>query len=466
MSYATEVRRRLYAGEPVYGTMAFEFFTPGLIPLLHAAGCEYVVLDLEHSGVGIETIKQQTAYARGLDIAVWVRVPELRYAAVARVLDAGADGVMVPMVETAEQAKDLVRFARYRPEGERSCAFGMAHDHYRAGDPAAVMRGANQRIVLIALIETTRGVENCAAIMATPGLDVGWLGHYDLTNEQGITGRFDHPRFVAAAERLAETCRAAGKAAASLDADLDFLRAQAARGYRLLGFRPGHRGAARRLQPGPRGAPRHRLKDCGRDRRRRSAASYLRLSHHLGERGGEAQQRDGHVDPRPLALAVVDVKAHRRPGSRLEPCQQLVVEQQLDPAALALAALHRHAFLLALIDSEERAGRQGDAERQDEQEPRLVDVGQPPDHGEHHAFAFPVHDPLMHLAYFRRRPLRGSALKRPVLELLAVPRPFRRRGGGALGGLREGCGGAQPGAGRAQRRGREPGSELARHGDS
>jgi 2-keto-3-deoxy-L-rhamnonate aldolase RhmA len=235
MSYATEVRRRLYAGERVYGTMAFEFFTPGLIPLLHAAGCEYVVLDMEHSGVSIETIKQQIAYARGLDVAVWVRVPELRYAAVARVLDAGADGVMVPMLETAEQAKDLVRFARYR-HGERGCAFGMAHDHYRPGDPAAVMQSANQRIVLIALIETVKGIENCAAIMAAPGLDVGWLGHYDLTNDQGITGQFDHPRFVAAAERLAEACRVAGKTAASLDASLDFLRAQAARGYRLLGY--------------------------------------------------------------------------------------------------------------------------------------------------------------------------------------------------------------------------------------
>jgi 2-keto-3-deoxy-L-rhamnonate aldolase RhmA len=97
MDCATEVRRRLYAGERVYGTMAFEFFTPGLIPLLHATGCEYVVHDMEHSGAGIETIKQQIAYARGLEIAVWVRVPELRYAVVAGVLDAGADGVMVPI---------------------------------------------------------------------------------------------------------------------------------------------------------------------------------------------------------------------------------------------------------------------------------------------------------------------------------------------------------------------------------
>ena len=260
MSHAAELRRRLYAGERVYGTMAFEFFTPGLIPLLQAAGCDYVVLDMEHSGVSIETIKQQIACARGLDIAVWVRVPEIRYAAIARVLDAGADGIMVPMLETPEQARELVRAARYRPEGERGCAFGMAHDDYRAGDPDAVMRAANERITLIGLIETARAIENCAAIMATPGLDVGWLGHYDLTNDLGITGQFDHPQFVTAAEELAGACRAAGKAAASLDGNLDFLRAQAERGYRLLGYGQDIAVHAQRLPPGPRRAARGGLR--------------------------------------------------------------------------------------------------------------------------------------------------------------------------------------------------------------
>jgi len=236
MSQAASIRRRLYAGERAWGTMAFEFFTPGLIPLLHGAGCEWVILDTEHSGVGIETIKQQIAYARGLDIAAWVRVPEVRYGAIAPMLDAGARGIMVPMLESAAQARELVRTARYRPEGERGCAFGLAHDDYRTGDAAAVIRAANEEIILIGLIESKKGIDNCEAIMATPGLDVGWLGHFDLSNDMGITGQFDHPELVAAAERLARACAAAGKAAGTGDADLDFLRRQIARGYRLLGY--------------------------------------------------------------------------------------------------------------------------------------------------------------------------------------------------------------------------------------
>jgi len=235
MSQAS-LRRRLAAGERTFGTMVFEFFTPGLIPVLRNAGCEWVVLDMEHSGAGIDTIKQQIAYARGLDIAVWVRVPEKSYAAVATILDAGARGIMVPMLETVEQAQDLVRWARYRPEGERGCAFGMAHDGYDAADPGATMRTANDEIVLIGLIETVQGIERCEEIMAVPGLDVGWLGHYDLTNDMGITAQFEDPRFVASAERLAKACAAAGKTAGTLDVNLAYMRAQMARGYRVLGF--------------------------------------------------------------------------------------------------------------------------------------------------------------------------------------------------------------------------------------
>jgi 2-keto-3-deoxy-L-rhamnonate aldolase RhmA len=235
MSQAS-LRKRLAAGERAFGTMVFEFFTPGLIPVLHAAGCEWVVLDMEHSGASIDTIKQQIACARGLDIAVWVRVPEKSYAAVATVLDAGARGIMVPMLETVEQAQDLVRWARYRPEGLRGCAFGVAHDGYGATDPTTIMRDANDQIVLIALIETVQAIENCEEIMAVPGLDVGWLGHYDLTNDMGITAQFDDPHFVASAERLAKACAASGKTAGTLDANPAYVRAQMARGYRLVGY--------------------------------------------------------------------------------------------------------------------------------------------------------------------------------------------------------------------------------------
>ncbi|MEQ8968637.1 MAG: aldolase/citrate lyase family protein [Azospirillaceae bacterium] len=230
------VRRTVEAGDTVHGVMAFEFFTPGLPASLAAAGAEYVILDMEHSGAGIETIKAQCALARGVGIVPLVRVPGIAYHLIAPVLDAGAMGIMAPMVETAAQAAELADACRYRPEGRRGLAFRVAHDSYATTDIAETMRAANDAVLVIALIESAAGIDNAFDILATPGIDVGWLGHYDLTDSLGIPGRFDHADFLAAADRLAAACGAAGKTAGIMDGDATLVAAMHARGYRMLGL--------------------------------------------------------------------------------------------------------------------------------------------------------------------------------------------------------------------------------------
>lgn len=236
MDAATALRARINGGGHAFGTMAFEFFTPGLTALLHHAGCEFVILDTEHSGAGIDTIKQQIAYARGLGIAVWVRPAAKTYAHVATLLDAGADGIMAPMLETPEEARDLVEWSRYRPSGKRGCAFGFAQEHYRGMSPLEAQKAANERITLIGLIETKKGLANAEAILATPGMDIGWMGHFDMSDDFGIPGKFEDPVMLKAFEDLATAARNTGKAAGTADADMTFLKAQAARGYRCHGY--------------------------------------------------------------------------------------------------------------------------------------------------------------------------------------------------------------------------------------
>ncbi len=230
------LRQRMLGGEQVLGTMAFEFFTPGLVPLLEAAGCAYVVLDMEHSGAGIETIKQQVAAARGLNIEPWVRVRDKSYGTVAGLLDVGAKGIMAPMVETAAEAEDLVAWARYRPEGKRGLAFGVGHDAYRGTDPIGRMRQSNEETVMISLIESQRGIEKADEILAVPGMDIGWLGHFDLTNDMGITAQFDHPEFLAAVDQLAAAGKKHGKALGVVDGNVEMVRKLAAKGFNVLGF--------------------------------------------------------------------------------------------------------------------------------------------------------------------------------------------------------------------------------------
>src|SRR5205807_7320501 len=152
----------------------------------------------------------------------------------ARVLDVGAQGLMVPMVEDEEQARLLVASAKYPPEGRRGAGFGLAHDDYADGDIVAKMRSANREGLLIAQIETARGVENVDRIAAVPGIDVLWIGHFDLTNSLGIPGQFTHPAYVGAVETVLDACRRHGRAPGFMVSSVEEGRAALAQGFRAV----------------------------------------------------------------------------------------------------------------------------------------------------------------------------------------------------------------------------------------
>jgi 2-keto-3-deoxy-L-rhamnonate aldolase RhmA len=228
------IREKLSAGGVVYGIMAAEFFTPGFCQIAANSGAEFVIFDMEHGAVGIDVLKAQIAFARGTGVAPFVRVPAIAYHLIAPVLDAGAMGIMAPMVETRKQAENLAKWCRYRPEGVRGLGFGVGHDDYRGGDIVATMRQENDRTLVIALIETATGIANVDAILSAPGIDVGWLGHYDLTNTMGITAEFNRPEFHAAVDKLFAACRKYGKAPGFLAASEEHAREWRAKGIRCL----------------------------------------------------------------------------------------------------------------------------------------------------------------------------------------------------------------------------------------
>lgn len=231
---ANAVRQTLRQGGTAYGIMAAEFYTPGFTQIAANAGAEFVIFDGEHGAIGIDTLKAQIAFARGAGIAPFVRVPGLAYYLIAPVLDAGAMGIMVPMMETRQQAEDLARWCRYRPEGVRGLGFGVGHDDYRGGDINALMKAENERTLVIALIETAMGIANADAILSVPGIDVGWLGHFDLTNTMGITAEFERPEFHAAVTTLLEACGKHGKAPGFVATNVEMARTWRAKGFRCL----------------------------------------------------------------------------------------------------------------------------------------------------------------------------------------------------------------------------------------
>jgi 2-keto-3-deoxy-L-rhamnonate aldolase RhmA len=207
----TMLRQRLRQGEVLLGQMVLELFTPGIGQMLAACGLDFVIFDMEHGRCDISLLAEMVASCRGSEIVPIARVPDLGYAPLSRALDVGARGVMVPRVESREQAEDIVSQLRYAPLGRRGVALGIAHDLYRAGKPDFFAK-TNEEITVILLLETEKAFQHLDEIVSVPGVDVAWMGHYDLTVSMGIPAQFDHPRFLSAMDDLITVCRRHGVA--------------------------------------------------------------------------------------------------------------------------------------------------------------------------------------------------------------------------------------------------------------
>ena len=230
------VKHAVAGGGRAFGAMMFEFFSPGLPQICKNAGAEFVLYDMEHSGLEFETLKTQCALCRGLGIVPMVRVPAGQYHFIARALDIGAMGIMVPMVGSAAEAAHIVSCTRYPPLGRRGAAFGFAHDDYQGGDVAAKIEAIHARTMVIPQIETVEGLEQVEAIAAVPGVDALWLGHFDLTNFLGVPGQFGHPAYLQGVKRIVAACKTHGKTPAFLATDAAWSREYTAHGFRLFAF--------------------------------------------------------------------------------------------------------------------------------------------------------------------------------------------------------------------------------------
>jgi len=194
------------------GHFIVEFATPGIGHIMKSAGCDFVLFDMEHSGFSMETVKSAVRYMQAAELPMIVRVPSRDYDHIARVCDMGAEGIMLPMVGSAAEAKRIVDAVKYHPEGKRGVALQVAHDDYRPGIVKDKFAAANRRTTVFAQIETAEGVDNAAAIANTTGVDCLWVGHFDLSVSLGIPGEFDSPKFKAAIEKVTAAARKHGKA--------------------------------------------------------------------------------------------------------------------------------------------------------------------------------------------------------------------------------------------------------------
>jgi len=197
---------RLRQGDHVYG-ISVGVPHPALIQMCGHAGYDFVVIDNEHGPASIETTGEAIRAARGVGVVPIVRTFESE---IPRLLDAGAGGIQVPLVETPEQAERIVRACRYPPVGARSVAFSTPAASYGFADKRAHIESSNRAIAVIIMIETAAAMERLDEILAVRGVDAVCVGPTDMSYSLGVPGDGGHPKVVAAVAECVRACRRAG----------------------------------------------------------------------------------------------------------------------------------------------------------------------------------------------------------------------------------------------------------------
>jgi 2-dehydro-3-deoxyglucarate aldolase/4-hydroxy-2-oxoheptanedioate aldolase len=201
-------------GRVPVGHMVLEFATRGLPHILENTGIDFVVVDMEHSGFSTGDIADVMTCFKLTSIAPFVRIPQVQYHFIARSLDAGALGIMAPNVSSAAEARTLVDAAKYAPLGKRGVGIGTANTDFKSVDPQEFLTYANQNTSVICQIESQEGLDDLEGIAGTPGVDVLWVGHFDLSHSLGMAGQFRNPRFLDALKRVIGVARERGLGAA------------------------------------------------------------------------------------------------------------------------------------------------------------------------------------------------------------------------------------------------------------
>ena len=232
----TGLRKRILSGEPVYGTMIRQARDPGAPVIYGAAGYDFFFIDMEHGNYSMETVADLIRGAKSAGIAPVIRVPHLETHFISRVLDAGAEGIMVPMTSRREQAEAIVRFSKYTPIGQRGFGTQSGQTDYMPLKAVEFMKEANEHTLIIAQIETREAIENIDAILSTEGIDVGLIGPNDLSISLGIPDQMGSDVLKKAIDKVVEAAKKRKKATGIHIGNIEAVKAWRAKGMTVLAY--------------------------------------------------------------------------------------------------------------------------------------------------------------------------------------------------------------------------------------
>lgn len=226
-----KTKAALKAGKAVTGPILSEVRSAGMVKLMAGAGYDFIFIDTEHGMYGMETVANLVQMALACGLCPLVRPADLSYTLVARALDSGAQGVIVPRVENGQEAQDAVSFVKYPPVGRRG-AGGEGRNGYERRGVRDAVEESNAETLVVLQIESAKGLQNIDDIASVPGVDALLIGPNDLSISLGIPGEYERAEFTDAIQRVMDSCRKHDIAAGTLG-----MSGAALKPYYDLGFR-------------------------------------------------------------------------------------------------------------------------------------------------------------------------------------------------------------------------------------
>jgi 4-hydroxy-2-oxoheptanedioate aldolase len=230
------LRKRLADGELTISTMVSEVRNPNLARMLATARLDSMIIDMEHGTFGWPDMSAIIAVARGAGLFPVVRIPEIRRETVLKPLDAGAAGLLVPMVNTVEEAQEVIRLVKYPPAGMRGTALRRGHSDYRAVSAEEYLGRVNEEVAVLLQIESTSALEIVDDLARIDGVDALFVGPFDLSVDMGMPGKVWDPQIRKAFSSVIAAGKRNGIATGIQVSDVGQARELVSEGMRYLSF--------------------------------------------------------------------------------------------------------------------------------------------------------------------------------------------------------------------------------------
>jgi 4-hydroxy-2-oxoheptanedioate aldolase len=235
MTKENRLKKKLKAGEYVFGSWSM-LASSAVVNVMGQAGLDFVVIDMEHGPMTFETAERQLYAAESAGCVPIIRLGEAHEPSILHALEIGAQSLLVSHVSTAEDARKIVSAAKYYPEGDRGLSPFTRNHGYSTDRLPEKLQAANDQVFVGVLVEGEEGIRNIPEIARMPGLDMIYLGVYDMAQSAGVAGDIKHPKVVDAVRKSVAQIRGHGLAAGSVASDAEYLKLLYDSGFTFLSY--------------------------------------------------------------------------------------------------------------------------------------------------------------------------------------------------------------------------------------